>query len=84
MHMLKRIFWKCETKVKENLYNQIVRSKLEYACTVWDPYLIGDQRKLEKVQKRSLKYVYGLNVDNYCEFIRCNNIMSLHHRRMYF
>ena len=32
-----------------------VRPVLEYAGTVWCPYLVGDRETLEKVQKRSYK-----------------------------
>ena len=49
--MLKRVFSNCDTETKENLFNQLIRSKLEYACSAWDPHTIIEQRKLELIQK---------------------------------
>ena len=33
------------------LYISLVRSHLEFAFTVWNPYLKGDIEKLERIQK---------------------------------
>ena len=44
--MLKRVFSNCDTETKESLFNQLIRSKLEYACPAWDPHTIIEQRKL--------------------------------------
>jgi hypothetical protein len=37
-----------------------VRPVLEYAGTVWCPYLVGDRETLEKVQKRMVRIIPGL------------------------
>ena len=37
LSFLERNFSKCPPKVKENLYNALVRPLLEYGCCVWDP-----------------------------------------------
>ena len=56
--MLKRVFSNCDTSIKQNLYNQIIRSKIDYASSVWDPYTLTAQRKLEKVKKRAYRFIY--------------------------
>ena len=36
-----------------------VRPYLEYACVIWDPHLLKDNRTLEKVQKFALRVCSG-------------------------
>lgn len=50
-----RDFTKGETLVL--LYNSYVRSRLEYACIVWEPYYDVHINNLESVQRRFLKYL---------------------------
>jgi len=45
------------------LYKAHVRSQLEYANSVWNPYRMGLIKDLEKVQMRATKVVPG----NYCK-----------------
>ena len=56
--MLKRVFSNCDASIKENLYNQIIRSKIDYASSVWDPCTLTAQRKLEKVKKRAHRFIF--------------------------
>jgi len=35
----------------------LVRPHLEYAAAAWDPYLVGDCKQLEKVQRRAACFV---------------------------
>ena len=39
--------------MKEQAYKSIIRPSLEYACSVWDPYLQQDIDAIERVQRRS-------------------------------
>ena len=52
-----RSFKDCTTQVKAATYTTMVRSTLEYATTVWDPYLQKDIKAVEQVQRRAARYV---------------------------
>ena len=41
------------------LYTSVLRPVLEYASTVWNPWLVKDTTKLEKVQRKCLKLTAG-------------------------
>ena len=43
--------------LRETAYFTLVRSQLDYACTVWSPWLSNDKLELEKVQQRAARFV---------------------------
>ena len=45
------------TEIKSRAYQALVRPKLEYSCSVWDPHTKDQQQKLEKVQRREARHV---------------------------
>ena len=47
----------CHHKFKETAYISLVRSLLEYSCSVWDPYHEGDISRIEKVQRNAARFV---------------------------
>ena len=47
-------------QLRERAYLGLVRPKLEYAATVWSPYLINDKNTLEEVQRSAARYVKGI------------------------
>ena len=47
----------CNDKLKETAYISLVRSVLEYSCSVWDPYLEGDIQRIEKIQRKAARFV---------------------------
>ena len=55
LDVIRRIFKHCNMEIKEKLYNHLVKQTLDYCCTVWSLYLIGQVKTLEKIQKRPLK-----------------------------
>ena len=60
---LRRNLAACPLDVKESAYKGLVRPILEYGSSVWDPQSILLQDELEKVQKRSARFVTGNYVD---------------------
>lgn len=62
------------------LYMTHVRPVLEYAVTVWSPYLAQDRDVLEKVQRRMVNMIPGLR-GNYEEKLRELGMTTLQRRR---
>ena len=53
---MRRNLWNCPKKVREIAYKSIVRPKLEYASTSWDPYTNKDKLALERVQRKAAPF----------------------------
>ena len=56
---LRRNLSACPQDVKESAYKGLVRPVLGYGSSVWDPSSILRQEELEKVQKRTARFVTG-------------------------
>jgi hypothetical protein len=58
---LKRNLQISNPEVKSRAYQALVRPKLEYSCSIWDPYTHDNipvhVNKLEMVQRRAARYV---------------------------
>ena len=54
---LRRNFRNCPQSCKKLAYISLVRSKLEYAATVWDPYTRNEIDKLERVQRQGARFI---------------------------
>ena len=64
------------------IYNQVVRSKLEYGCNVWHSGLTKQNRNdIERIQKSSCKIILGKNYSSYKKALKDLNMESLHDRR---
>lgn len=78
---LKRSF-SCWTKISlKILYTVFVRPHLEYANTVWCPYLKHDIRALERVQRRATKLVPELKYLDYSTRLKLLGLTTLKSRR---
>ncbi len=44
-------------ELKRLAYIAIVRSSMEYACTVWDPLYTRDRDSLERIQRRAARWI---------------------------
>ena len=55
--LLRRNLYSCPQKVKETAYKALVRPKLEYCASVWDPYKQDHKNRLEAVQRRAARFV---------------------------
>jgi len=64
-------------------YITYVRPLIEYASQVWSPHLQMDINKLEAVQRRFTKRLYGMYDLEYTARLRALNIDSLEKRRLH-
>ena len=63
------------------LYKALVRSVLEYGSVVWSPYLVEDNKRIERVQRRATKMIRGLQHLDYRSRLIALNLPSLEYRR---
>jgi len=64
------------------LYKAHVRSQLEYANSVWNPYRMGLIKDLEKVQMRATKLVITIKHLKYNERLQSLKLPTLRFRRI--
>jgi hypothetical protein len=62
---LKRNFYGCSKNAKLALYKSLVRSKLEYCSSVWDPYTKTNIDLLEAIQNRAARFIANNYNHNY-------------------
>ena len=80
--IMRRNFRHVDKDTFKLIYVSLVRSQLEYAHAVWNPYKIAFIRDLEKVQKRATKLVRACKSLPYRERLIYLNLPSLKYRRI--
>ena len=56
---LRRNLGTCPPSIKQQAYTSLVRSKLEYASVVWDPYKKYQIDQIEQIQRRAVRFICG-------------------------
>ena len=81
--LLYRQFYQyADTNTIKHLYLLLIRPRLEYACTVWDPFLQKDIQLLEEVQKFGAKVCKAKQWNwSYEELLHTLQLPSLQVRR---
>ena len=54
----KRTLSPCSQNVKSIAYKMLVRSQLEYASEVWNPYAMKCIQKIEQIQRNSCRFIF--------------------------
>jgi len=57
---LRHTLYRCPEHLKEKTYKAIVRPKLEYCSSIWDPYQQKYIDKLEMTQCRAAQFVKNI------------------------
>ena len=66
------------------LYKRYIRPHLEFSTVTWNPWTAADVEILEKVQKRAVNSISGLNSSTYSDKLKELKITSLEDRRTRF
>jgi hypothetical protein len=79
-----RTFRTRSPEVLLQVYKSVIRPTLEYACVIWNPTMVGQIRKLEKVQKWYTKRLADLAELSYDRRLQVLKLETLYSRRQYF
>ncbi len=60
---------KSTNEVRKKAYKSLVRPQVQYAASVWCPWLASDKSRIERVQRRAARYV--------CNTISCSRYSSV-------
>ena len=72
--MLYRQFYSwADSKTLLLIYRTCIRSHLEYACQLWDPFLNKGTQSLEAVQKKSVKQ-WDLDYDSMLQLLNLSRL----------
>jgi hypothetical protein len=54
---LRRNLGRCPEKCRKLAYISLVRSVLDYGATVWDPHLVKDRDRIERIQRQAVRFI---------------------------
>ena len=60
LYFIKHVIFDAFIKMKRVAYLTLCRPLLEYACEVWDLFLVKQVKFLDNVQKRAVRFIAGL------------------------
>lgn len=80
--MLTKTFISRDANLWKTLYISLVRPQLEFASTVWSPYLKSDIELIEKVQHRATNLPKSMRSLNYEDRLKLWGITTLEERRV--
>ena len=63
------------------LYKSLIRSRVEYSCPLWDPYMIHDIQTIESIQREFTRRISGMSELTYWERLKQLDLQSLQRRR---
>ena len=82
MGLIKRtVGYKVSQSVKYQLYNSLVRSKLEYCAQIWGGLTKANDLEIERIQRRATRYILNFCDLNYQERLCKLNLLPLTYRR---
>ena len=79
--LLLKTFTSRDSDLWKMLYISLVRPHLEFASTVWNPYLKGDVELLEKIQRRATRIPASMKGLEYEERLKRWGLTTLEKRR---
>lgn len=79
--VIRRSFARIDVETLPLLFKSLVRPHLEYCNAVWGPFNRGDQKRVERVQRRATKLIPMIKDLPYPERLRILGMPSLYHRR---
>ena len=82
MGMVRRVFADLDKEMFLILYKTKIRPHMEYATTVWNPYLLKDIRRVEGVQRRATKLVKEIAHLPYPDRLKHLGLPTLEYRRL--
>ena len=68
--IIRRSFVHLDEDTIRLLFRGIVRPVLEYGQAVWSPFKLGEQRRLESVQRRATRMIPGIRHLSYSKRLR--------------
>ena len=80
--LIRRTFQFLDSHMFAPLYKALVRSHLDFASSVWAPYMVKHVELIEKVQRRATKQIPELKGMTYPERLRKLRLPTLSFRRL--